>query len=147
MAPSIAPEQASESIPTPTAPAGTTSPFSLGGRTTVITGGGRGLGIVFASAILEAGGDVVCLDLLAEPNPVEWTALQKLAASSGLLATYTRCDITDEEETSQVLDEVAAKALQRNMPLRGLISSAGIQQMEPALEYPVEMFEKMMNVK
>lgn len=155
MAPSISnttldhtlPAVVPESNETPAAFAPANELFSLRGRTVVITGGGRGLGMTLTTAVLEAGGDVACLDLLAEPSPEEWTAVQKLATSRGLKATYTKCDITDETATKEILENIAAQADQRNMPLRGLITCAGIQQMVPALDYPVEGYRKMLDVK
>ncbi|KAJ5701690.1 hypothetical protein N7488_009238 [Penicillium malachiteum] len=134
-----------ESTQTP-ATAPTNTLFSLSGRTVVITGGGRGLGMTLTTAVLEAGGDVACLDLLDEPSPEEWIAVQKLAKSKGLQATYTRCDITDEEATKGLLEKIAEESKARNMPLRGLITCAGIQQMVPALEYPVDGYRKMLDV-
>jgi NAD(P)-dependent dehydrogenase (short-subunit alcohol dehydrogenase family) len=68
--------------------------------------------------VLEAGGDVACLDPLPEPSEKEWTALQKTARQRSLQATYTRCDITNEENTKKVLRDVAAEGLRRNKPLR-----------------------------
>lgn len=120
--------------------------FTLCNRTVVISGGGRGLGIVLADAVVEADGDVVCLDLLEGPS-AEWAAVQKLAYARGLHASYRKCDVTDEGVTQRVLQEIAAESLQRNRPLRGLITCAGIQQMVPALEYPVDGYRKMLEVK
>lgn len=136
-----------ETNQTPAGFARTSDLFSLGNRTTVITGGGRGVGITLASAVVEAGGDVVCLDLLPNPSENEWNALQKLATARGLQATYVKCDITNEENTKKILEKVAVEGAQRNMPMRGLITCAGIQQMVPALEYPIDGFRKMMEVK
>ncbi|KAJ5724749.1 hypothetical protein N7493_006477 [Penicillium malachiteum] len=140
--PSVVPE----STQTP-ATAPTNTLFSLSGRTVVITGGGRGLGMTLTTAVLEAGGDVACLDLLDEPSPEEWIAVQKLAKSKGLQAKYTRCNITDEEATKGLLEKIAEESKARNMPLRGLITCAGIQQMVPALDYPVDGYRKMLDVK
>jgi hypothetical protein len=42
--------------------------FSLKGRTVVITGGARGIGLSFGFAIAEAGGNVAVVDLLPEPH-------------------------------------------------------------------------------
>ncbi|KAF9890845.1 hypothetical protein FE257_005416 [Aspergillus nanangensis] len=149
MAPSIALDNTTPAIPASLqnpAVARTSDLFSLGGRTVMITGGARGLGIVLAAAVIEAGGDVACLDLLAEPSAEEWAALQKLATSRGLLATYAKCDITNEEATEEALRKIAADAMQRGMPLRGVITCAGIQQMVPALEYQIEGWRKMLDV-
>jgi NAD(P)-dependent dehydrogenase (short-subunit alcohol dehydrogenase family) len=121
--------------------------FALTNRTIAITGGGRGLGITLASAVLEAGGDVACLDLLPVPSAEEWAAVQKLAAARELQVTYVQCDVTDEVAVQAALENIAAVGLERGMPLRGLITCAGIQQMVPALEYPVDLWRKMLDVK
>lgn len=42
--------------------------LSLKGRTVVITGGGRGLGLSFAFAIAEVGGNVAIVDYSDEPH-------------------------------------------------------------------------------
>jgi hypothetical protein len=42
--------------------------FSLKGRTIVVTGGARGIGLSFGFAIAEAGGNVAILDALPEPH-------------------------------------------------------------------------------
>lgn len=152
MAPSISldhttPAVVPESNETPAAFVPANDLFSLAGRTVMITGGGRGLGMCLTTAVLEAGGDVACLDLLPEPSEEEWSAVQKLAKQRGLQATYTQCDITNEEDTEKVLGDVAAEALRRDKPLRGAITCAGIQQMVPALDYPVDGYRKMLDVK
>jgi sorbose reductase len=43
--------------------------FSLTGRTIVITGGARGIGLAMGFAIAEAGGNVAIIDVLDEPHP------------------------------------------------------------------------------
>lgn len=43
--------------------------FSLAKRTVVITGGARGIGLAFAFAVAEAGGNVAVLDISEEPHP------------------------------------------------------------------------------
>lgn len=42
--------------------------FSLSERTIVITGGARGIGLAFAFAIAESGGNVAVLDVAEEPH-------------------------------------------------------------------------------
>ena len=43
--------------------------FSLAGRTIVITGGSRGIGLALAFAVAEVGGNVAIIDILSEPHP------------------------------------------------------------------------------
>ncbi|KAJ6007480.1 hypothetical protein N7540_011456 [Penicillium herquei] len=82
----------SNQLKTP-ATAPTNTLFSLAGRTVVITGGVRVLGMTLTTAVLEAGCDLACLDLLDEPSADEWIAVQELARSKGLQEPYTRCGI------------------------------------------------------
>lgn len=42
--------------------------FSLKGRTVVITGGARGIGLALAFAVAEVGGNVAILDAAAKPH-------------------------------------------------------------------------------
>ena len=42
--------------------------FSLRGRTVVITGGARGIGLSFGFAVAEVGANVAIIDLLSEPH-------------------------------------------------------------------------------
>jgi sorbose reductase len=42
--------------------------LSLKGKTIVITGGGRGIGLALTRACVEAGGSVAVLDALSEPH-------------------------------------------------------------------------------
>lgn len=120
--------------------------FSLSGTTAVVTGGGRGLGITIAVAIVEAGGNVACLDILAEPSADEWASLKNLAKMSGCWVAYYKCDITQEKDMEGVFDTVATEAERLQAPLSGTVACAGIQQKSPALEYPVEDFERVMRV-
>lgn len=130
--------------------------FSLSQKTIAITGGGRGLGITLAAAVLEAGGHVACLDILDSPAADEWAALQRTAKQGattqapalegGLRLSYHRVDITDEEALARVLDEVAAEGAAAGAPFYGAVACAGIQQKVPAVEYPKTDFERIMHV-
>lgn len=139
------PSRIPESNQTP-ANASTNKLFSLSGRTIVITGGGRGLGITLAAAAIEAGANVACLDILPEASASEWASLQKVAKSSKLTATYYRCDITDEESVSNTLDNIAEEGLKVKAPLYGTVACAGIQQKVPAVDYPLDGFRRMLDV-
>lgn len=57
--------------------------FSLKGRTTVITGGARGIGLALAFAIAEVGGNVAVIDVLVEPHP-HWKQLDKFGVETKL---------------------------------------------------------------
>jgi NAD(P)-dependent dehydrogenase (short-subunit alcohol dehydrogenase family) len=121
--------------------------FSLRGGTTLITGGGRGLGLELAHAVIEAGGCVACLDILPhEVVEVDMAALQNRAKVFGLHASYNRVDITNEPELEAVYASVIATAKEQGTPLQGVIACAGIQQITKAVDYTVEDFQRMFNV-
>ncbi|BCS21876.1 uncharacterized protein APUU_30101S [Aspergillus puulaauensis] len=118
----------------------------LSGRTTVITGAVGGLGFALTLAILQAGGDVVCLDLPLEPPREAWVAITTWATKSNTVATYHHCDVTNEEEIKAVLEKSQQSAQERNHPIRGLIAGAGIQKMYDAMEFPVDAFRKIHDI-
>ncbi|KAK5046879.1 hypothetical protein LTR84_007233 [Exophiala bonariae] len=120
--------------------------FSLKNTTTIVTGAGRGLGIILARAIAEAGGHVACLDILPQPAEAEWRHLESMAKASQLSVSYHCCDITNDEELQEVFSSISEEAQARNAPLQGTVACAGIQQKLPALEYPARDFEKILGV-
>lgn len=120
--------------------------FSLRNRLTVVTGGGRGLGLCLAFAIIEAGGHVACLDVLPEAQQDEWARLQKKASSSHLTASYHCCDITNEPQLQETLEAIEGTAQSCNATFAGMIACAGVQQKMPALDYPMEDFERIMRI-
>lgn len=117
--------------------------FSLKNQTIIVTGGGRGLGITLAQAVVEAGGHAVCLDILPSPSPKEWADLQVSAKKNNVTISYDVCNITSEEEVSQKFQRIAETS---PAPFSGLIACAGIQQRTPCWDYPAEDFNRMMNV-
>src|SRR5947209_12940154 len=139
------PDSGPESFRTP-ARETTNKLFSLSGRTIAVTGADRGLGITLAAAVLEAGGDVACLDILCEPSKSGWSNLQSTAKASGLHVSYQKCDITNEDEVQQVLGDVDIVAQRLSAPFYGIIACAGIQQKMPALKYAVADFERILRV-
>ncbi|KAF7900155.1 hypothetical protein EAF00_004491 [Botryotinia globosa] len=120
--------------------------FSLAGRTIAITGAGRGLGIILAAAVLEAGGHVACIDILPSPSELEWKSLQTIAKSANLTVSYHQCDIILEDKISATLDLIAYNGSNLGAPFQGIIACAGIQQKIPAVEYPVDGFRRVMDV-
>lgn len=135
-----------ESHETQAASAPTFKLFSLEGKTIAITGGGRGLGITLAIAVVEAGGNVACLDILDEPSPNEWAQLNKLAKASRCSVSYHKCDVTSEEAVETTMKEIAREAETLNAPFWGAIACAGIQQQIPALDYPAADFDRILRV-
>ncbi|KAL1989194.1 hypothetical protein VTN96DRAFT_3741 [Rasamsonia emersonii] len=115
--------------------------FILTDKVVVVTGGGRGLGLTQAEALLEAGAIVYALDRLEEPSP-EFARIQKRAEEElGTKLHYRRIDVRDSELLNNVIEEIG----NQEGRVDGLVAAAGIQQETPALEYTAKdantMFE------
>lgn len=119
--------------------------FTLGERTIIVTGGGRGLGLTVAQALLESGSNVVCLDLLPEPSQPQWDNAAKYAKQHNLKLEYVDLDVTNQDQVKQVFKQVFASA-PSDAPVRGLFTSAGIQIMMPATSYDTAKFRKVIDV-
>ena len=121
----------SETPPPPSTPL--LPEFSLHTKTILITGGGRGLGLVQAEALLEAGATVYALDRLSSPSP-EFARIQEKARRLGTRLEYARVDVRDVQALRGVVDGIA----EREGGIEGLIAAAGIQQETSAIEYTAE---------
>ncbi|KAJ9149328.1 NADP-dependent mannitol dehydrogenase [Pleurostoma richardsiae] len=133
----------------PDSPASRTSGsplFGLSDKTVAITGGGRGLGLTLAHAVVESGGHVACLDILPEPAASEWASLLTAAKAAGVTASYQRCDVTAEADVEAVLQTIADDGAAKGAELAGVVACAGIQQKVPAVDYPAADFERVLRV-
>ncbi len=80
-----------------------------------VSGGGTGIGLACAKAIVEGGGRVMLAGRREE-------VLRKAAASLGDGAAWIRCDVTSDES----VDAAVAATVERLGPLRLAVNSAGI---------------------
>lgn len=71
-----------------------------GGRTAVITGGGRGFGKAFGAALAREGAKVVLID-------IDGAAVHAAARDIGASATGFTADVTDETRIAAIMAEVA----------------------------------------
>jgi NAD(P)-dependent dehydrogenase (short-subunit alcohol dehydrogenase family) len=131
--------------PNRTAPPTTLLPeFSLKNKVIVVSGGGRGLGLVQSEALLEAGATVHAIDRL--PTPTKDSEFAKVADRAerelGTTLAYHNLDVRD----NAALNDAVAGIAERHGGIDGLIAAAGIQQETPALEYSQEDCDRMMGV-
>lgn len=119
--------------------------FSLQGKVIIVTGAGRGLGLVQAEALLEAGATVYALDRLEHPDP-EFARVQqrnKEGNGNGPRLEYVRLDVRDNVSLNAAVARIADDEGGR---LDGLLACAGIQQETPALDYTMEDADRMFGV-
>lgn len=116
--------------------------FSLKDKVIVVTGAGRGLGLVQAEALLEAGAKVYAFDRLEKPDP-DFHRVQERAAQLGTSLEFRRLDVRDNISLNATVAQIAEDNGGR---LDGLLACAGIQQETSALDYTMEDADKMFGV-
>ena len=110
--------------------------FDLTGRTAVVTGGGRGLGLGMSQALLDAGADVVVLARGGVP-----AELETYAAERGRKVWFYRVDLADAASIDQVGAEVLAAHT-----VDILVNNAGTQDRYPAAEFPLDAWDAVLDV-
>ncbi|KAB8270551.1 hypothetical protein BDV30DRAFT_163672 [Aspergillus minisclerotigenes] len=116
--------------------------FDLNDRVYAITGGGRGLGLAMAEALMEAGAKVYCLDRLENPHPDFMAAKEHSETNYGGSLEYYRIDVRDDAEVNNVFAEIAGQ----NKRLDGLIAAAGINHLQSALEHSQTAMNEVMQI-
>ena len=112
--------------------------FSLAGRVSVVTGGNRGIGRALATALAEAGSDVV---LLVRDLEQTGPALAELEAL-GVTAVAVAADVTRPDQVQRAVGEV----LDRLGRVDVLVNNAGTCIHKPALEVTPEEWRSVMDV-
>jgi len=108
--------------------------FNLTGKVVLVSGAARGLGLVQAEALLEAGAIVYALDRLPEPSPDFFRVQKRAAEDLGTTLHYRQVDVRDVEALNGVVRSIS----DAQGKMDGLIAAAGIQQETSALEYTAE---------
>jgi len=105
-----------------------------------VTGGARGLGLVQAEALIEAGAAAVfAFDRLPTPDPRFEDVRQRYPDQ---LLDYRQVDVTDAVDLKSRFQEAA----NWKGRLDGLVAAAGVQYEAPALEYTVEDCRRILDI-
>lgn len=112
--------------------------FKLDGRVAVVTGASSGLGVEIASALADAGADlVICArrtELLA--------ATQERVERTGRRCVAVTADITDPDQCTRVVD----RALEQLGAVDVLVNNAGIATAVPATRETPEEFSRVIEL-
>ena len=112
--------------------------FDLKGKTALVTGGSRGLGLQMAHALGEAGARVMLSSRKAEDLEQAVAELQ----DAGIDARWIAADCAREEDLRRLADET----LERMGAVDILVNNAGAAWGAPAEDYPVAAWDKVMNL-
>jgi gluconate 5-dehydrogenase len=112
--------------------------FDLKGKTALVTGGSRGLGLQLAHALGEAGARIMLSSRKA--GDLEEAAAELQAA--GIDARWIAADCSREEDIRKLADQT----LERMGDIDILVNNAGAAWGAPAEDHPVEAWDKVMSL-
>lgn len=113
--------------------------FNLAGKTALVTGCRRGIGIAVATALAEAGADIIGLSASLEPDGGE---VGKLVRGLGRSFTAYTCDVGDRAALSAVIAEIKKSHGTPDI----LVNNAGTILREPAATHPDAHWDLVLNV-
>ncbi|RSK27522.1 glucose 1-dehydrogenase [Bacillus sp. HMF5848] len=112
--------------------------FSLKGKTAIVTGGGRGLGRQIVEAYAEAGANVV----ICSRNIEACQELSNSLKEKGMHSLAVSCDVSKQEDIDTVVD----KTINEFGRIDILVNNSGTSWGAPALEMPVDKWDKVMDI-
>ncbi|WP_395669658.1 SDR family oxidoreductase [Rhodoferax sp.] len=112
--------------------------FDLTGKTALVTGGSRGLGLQMAHALGEAGARVMLGARKADELEQACAELQ----AAGIDARWVAADCAQEQDLRRLVDET----LHRMGEIDVLVNNAGATWGAPAEDHPLEAWDKVMQL-
>ena len=112
--------------------------FDLSGKVAVVTGGGKGLGEAMALALAGAGADVVVAGKT-------FTHVQRVAeelAMMGHRSLALEVEVRDQELVAHMVSTVTEQFGRLDI----LVNSAGFADLKPLVEFPLDLWEYIMDV-
>ncbi|MBT4138842.1 MAG: SDR family oxidoreductase [Candidatus Latescibacteria bacterium] len=113
--------------------------FKLDGKTALVTGCRRGIGLGFAQALAEAGADIVGVSASLEASGSQ---VEKDVIALGRSFKGYQCDFSDRQALHAFVNQVKADVGQVDI----LVNNAGTILREPAASHPDEYWDKVIEV-
>ncbi len=115
------------------------SSFSLEGKTALVTGCKRGIGLGMAVALAEAGADIIGVSASLE---AEGSEVEKQVTALGRKFSAYQCDFGDRTALYAFIEKVKAE----NSQIDILVNNAGTILRAPAAEHGDELWDKVIEV-
>ena len=116
-----------------------TNIFSLEGRKAIVTGGGKGIGKSIAEGYLEQGAEVV----ITGSSDAIYAACEEFNKKGLNKVHAVKMNLLDRKQRAEAFDECLKKL---NGRLDILVNNAGLQKRIPIDEYPLEVWDEIMEV-
>lgn len=113
--------------------------FNLSGKTALVTGCKRGIGFAIASALAEAGADIIGVSASLEESDSD---IEKEVTSHGRKFFAYRCDFSNRDHVYNFIDQVKSQC--PNVDI--LFNNAGTILREPASSHRDDLWDKVIDV-
>lgn len=110
--------------------------FNLSGKTALVTGCDTGLGMGMATALAEAGADIIGASIVED-----YSAVKAAIEATGRKFTYHRVDIGNREALYAFINKV-----KEENKIDILVNNAGIIMRAPAAEHSDEYWDKVVDI-
>jgi 2-deoxy-D-gluconate 3-dehydrogenase len=113
--------------------------FQLNGKTALVTGARRGIGLAMATALAEAGADIVGVSAAMEPDGSQVGA--NVAALGRRFQGYA-CDLGDRAAVYSLIQKVKRECA----PIDILVNNAGTIVRKPAVDFADEYWDRTIEI-
>ena len=114
------------------------SSFDLSGRTALVTGAKRGIGLAMAEALAAAGADIIGASATLDPGDSE---VRRRVEATGRSFRGFGVDFTDRAAVQRFADDAQSEA-----PIDILVNNAGTIRRAPAAEHTLEDWDDVLAV-
>ncbi len=113
--------------------------FNLTGKTALVTGCNKGIGMAMAIGLAEAGADIIGV---SANMPLSGSEIEKSITSLGRSFKPYQCDFSDRASLRNFIEKVTAE----NSRIDILVNNAGMILRNPAAEHSDEFWDKVIAV-
>ena len=111
--------------------------FSLEGKLALVTGARRGIGLAMATALAEAGADIIGVSSHMESGESE---LRSRVESLGRKFTPLSADFSNRQSMAQLIQEIESHEIDI------LVNNAGSIERQPAAEHSLEYWDRIIEI-
>jgi 2-dehydro-3-deoxy-D-gluconate 5-dehydrogenase len=112
--------------------------IDLSGRTALVTGCKRGIGLAICKTLADAGADIIGVSASLEPSVSE---AERAVRGAGRSFTAHRCDFSNREATLEFAAE-----MERRGDISILVNNAGTIRRAPAADHPIDDWDHVQAV-